>query len=249
MSQSNITHLSPKERILIALDVDNLARTTTLVEALSDHVGGFKVGLELLNSVGAPQVIQHMNRLGGHIFADVKLHDIPQTVGAATRALSSLGIKMINVHASCGKASMEAAVENKGQALLLAVTVLTSLTDEDCIRLYGKPAAEKVLDFAKEAHEAGVDGLICAASDLEAVNRDEALKSLIKVTPGIRPEWAPSDDQKRMLTPREAIVQGADYLVIGRPILNPPAGVGSPLDAIARITEDIQKGLEERTSR
>lgn len=231
--------IDPKSRLILALDVDTLSKTTSLVEALAPHVGYFKIGLELLMAAGAPQAIQHLQRLGAHLFVDAKLHDIPNTVGASSRALSSLGIKMFNVHASAGKDAMAAAVENKGHAEVLAVTILTSIDDEMCLRLYGVPAAEATWRLAHEAADAGVDGLICSAQDLERMQQDEKLKPLMKLCPGIRPTWSEVGDQKRTLTPKEAIHAGASHIILGRPILNPPMGVGSPIDAIHKVLAEI----------
>lgn len=232
--------MEPKERIIVALDVDNLAKVTPVVEALAPHVGFFKVGLELLMAVGATQVVQHIHRLGGHLFIDGKFNDIPNTVGGAARVVSGLGVKMFNVHASAGMDALRAAAENKGSSMLLGVTVLTSLDDAATQSVFGATPAEKTKQFAREALEAGCNGIVCSAQELEWLNNDESLKALKKVTPGIRPAWAEANDQKRTMTPGEAIKAGATYLVLGRPILNPPRGIGSPLDAIAKIVEEIQ---------
>jgi orotidine-5'-phosphate decarboxylase len=235
--------IDAKERLILAIDVDTLSKTTALVEALAPHVGYFKIGLELLMSAGAPQAIQHLHRLGAHLFVDAKLHDIPNTVGAASRALSSMGIKMFDVHASAGKEAMQAAVENKGHADVLAVTILTSFDDETCMRLYGQSASDATMRLAHEAAEAGVDGLICSAQDLERMSQDEKLKPLLKLCPGIRPTWAEAQDQKRTLTPSEAIRAGASHVILGRPVLNPPMGIGTPIDAIQKVVQEIAQAL------
>lgn len=126
-----------KEKLIFALDVDSIAKTTPYVEALHLDVGYFKVGLELMISAGAPQIVSHIHRMGGHIFLDTKLCDIPTTVGKAARSISNLGVKMFNVHASCGKESIRAAVENKGSSQLFVVTVLTSMDDAESERIFG----------------------------------------------------------------------------------------------------------------
>lgn len=233
--------MEPKDRIWVALDVDSLARTTELVRALAPYVGGFKVGLELLTAAGAPQVVEHVHGLGGRLFLDGKFDDIPNTVAAASRAVSRLGVHMFNVHASAGRAAVRAAVENKGDSLCLAVTVLTALTDEDSREIYGQPAVTKVLEFAHLAREAGADGIVCSPQELEALAREPALRSLAKVTPGIRPAWAAANDQKRTLTPAEALKAGATHLVIGRPITRPPTEIGSPVDAARRILKEVSE--------
>lgn len=228
-----------REKLIFALDVDSIAKTTPYVEALAPHVGYFKVGLELIMSSGAPQVVNHIHRLGGHVFLDAKLCDIPNTVAAASRALAALGVKMFNVHASCGKESVRAAAENKKDALLLVVTVLTSLEDAECERLFGTIAQNKVLQFAHDAKEAGADGIICSPKELEILAQVPELKGLLKVTPGVRPSWAEANDQKRTMTPLEAINAGATHLVVGRPISNPPRGIGNPVDAAKNIVTEI----------
>jgi orotidine-5'-phosphate decarboxylase len=235
--------MEPKERIIVALDVDSLAKATPYIEGLAPHVGYFKVGLELLMAVGATQVVQHVHRLGGHLFVDGKFNDIPNTVAGAARVISSLGVKMFNVHASAGIPAIRAAADNKGHSLLLAVAILTSLDDAASQHIFGASAAEKTKLFAKDALEAGADGIVCSAQELEWLSGDETLKDFKRVTPGIRPAWAEANDQKRTLTPAEAIKAGATHLVIGRPITNPPRGIGNPLDAIQRITEEIAGAL------
>ncbi len=229
----------PKEKLIYALDVDTIAKSTAYLEALSPHVGLFKVGLELISAAGAPSVISHIQRHGGQVFFDGKFCDIPNTVAKASRVISGLGVKMFNVHASCGKDSIKAAAENKGSAQLLVVTVLTSMEDAECERIFGTISQNKVLQFAHDAKEAGADGIICSPQELEILSSVPDFAKLLKVTPGVRPEWAEANDQKRTLTPGDAIRKGATHLVIGRPISSPPRGIGSPIDAVAKILEEI----------
>ena len=233
------TLTSPKDKIIFALDLDALPKATPFIEGLSPYVGCFKIGLELMHSVGTPQAVQHVHRHGGQVFVDCKLNDIPNTVMGASRAISGMGVKFFNVHASSGVEAIRAAASEKGQAKLLVVTVLTSLDDSSSLNIFGKVAREKVLDFAKEAVDSGADGLICSSQELEFLGPLPEFKDLLKVTPGIRPSWASSDDQKRILTPKEAIEAGASHLVIGRPISTPPRGIGSPIDAAKAILQEI----------
>ncbi len=228
-----------KDRIIVALDVDNLEKAKPLVEILSPYVHCFKVGLELLTSVGAPQVVKFIHQAGGQVFFDGKFHDIPNTIAAASRAISRLEVKMFNVHASSGKEAMINAVQNKGNSKLLAVTILTALDEESCNHIYGVSVASKVRQFALDASEAGVDGLVCSPKDLSNLLQDESLKHLMKITPGVRPTWADAQDQKRVFTPREAILAGATSLVIGRPITRPPREIKTPVEAIRRILDEI----------
>lgn len=232
--------MEPKHRIIVALDVDNLARATAFVEALAPHVGYFKVGLELITAAGGPAVVHHLQRLGGQVFYDAKFNDIPNTVGAASRTVAGIGAKLFTVHASTGLDALKAAAENKGSAECYAVTVLTSLDEASSQHIFGADPQATVLRFAQDALEAGVDGIVCSPLELEALGRDDRFKDLKKIVPGIRPTWSAANDQKRVMTPGEAIRAGADFLVIGRPITNPPIGVGSPLDAVAKIVAEIQ---------
>jgi orotidine-5'-phosphate decarboxylase len=233
--------MSPQSHLIVALDVDSLEQALPLVEKLSPHVGLFKVGLELLTAEGAPQVVRRMHDAGGKLFFDGKFDDIPNTVAKASRATSRLGVAMFDVHASAGEAAIRAAAENKGGSKLLAVTVLTSLDDAASRALFGDSAEHKVPQFARLAVAAGADGVVCSPRELELLTG--LPPNTLKVTPGVRPKWAESGDQKRTLTPREAIEAGATHLVVGRPILQPPSSVGSPVEAAKRITEEIAEGL------
>lgn len=235
--------MTPKDRIIVALDVDTLAKATPLVERLAPYVGCFKVGLELLTAEGAPQVVRHIHKLGGEIFFDGKFDDIPNTVAGATRSVAALGVKLFDVHASAGLEAMRAAAQNKGKAKLLAVTVLTSLDEATSRHVFGGTPDVKVLQFAIDAATAGCDGIVCSPQELAIVGQAERLESLLKVTPGVRPAWAAANDQKRVMTPKEAIRMGATHLVIGRPILQPPPQIDGPVDAAKRIAKEIEEAL------
>ena len=228
-----------RDRLVVALDVDSLEKAKPLVEALLPWVSCFKVGLELLTSEGAPRVVEVIRRLGGQVFLDGKFHDIPNTVGSASRAVASLGVKFFDVHASSGLEAMKMAVRQRGGSALYAVTILTSLDELACRSIYGDTIQSKVTQLALDAEAAGVDGLICSPADLSFLNGHSSLARLPKMTPGIRPKWAESQDQKRALTPSEAIEAGASYLVVGRPVLNPPREMGTPAIAAQRILEEM----------
>ncbi|QWR78901.1 orotidine-5'-phosphate decarboxylase [Candidatus Magnetomonas plexicatena] len=232
-----------KDRIIVALDVDSLEQAKALVESLAPHVGCFKVGLELLTAIGAPQVLEFVHSLGGQVFYDGKFADIPNTVGAAAKAVAGLQVKMFTVHASSGVEAMMSAVANRGTSLVLAVTVLTSLDESNAHLIFGAPTKSKVLQLARDAKLAGCDGIICSPQELELIGSQKELSGLMKITPGIRPKWAAVGDQKRIMTPSEAIKAGATALVIGRPITKPPAVVGSPINAVKRIAEEISAVL------
>lgn len=227
-------------RVVLALDVATLDEAKRLVKLLHPYVACFKVGLELLTSEGAPNVIDMIHGEGGSVFYDGKFCDIPNTVGRASRAVSSMGVAMFNVHASAGIDAMKAAADNRGSSLLFAVTVLTSISDDYCCNLYGQSSKDTVIRMAHEAKLAGCKGIICSPQELEFLSKEEPLKTMSFMTPGVRPNWAQKNDQKRTSTPGEAILNGADYLVIGRPITQSD----NPLRAIKAINEEIQEVIE-----
>jgi orotidine-5'-phosphate decarboxylase len=204
------------DRIVVALDVPTLDEAETLAQRLAGHVGWFKVGLELFGAAGPDAV----RRIGAHgpVFLDLKLHDIPTTVQRAAARLADLGVGLLTVHATGGPAMVAAAVEGLGTAgRVLAVTVLTSMSNADLAATSQPPAAEQVPALARMAVEAGAPGLVCAPRDLVTV-RAAVGEDVLLVTPGIRPVGAGEDDHARAATPASAVADGADLLVIGRPI-------------------------------
>jgi len=234
-------HMEAKDRIIVAVDVPTLREAHLLCESLAGHVGAFKVGLQLITSEGGPQVVRELSKFG-RIFYDGKFNDIPNTIMGASRAVAGMGVWMFNVHASSGIEAMLAATEVKGESLVLAVTVLTSLDDEECQSIFGMgtTVGNKVLTFAKYAVFHGhCDGLICSPKELPFLSHINVLK----VVPGVRPDWASKGDQKRVMTPYEAIKAGASHLVIGRPITNPPKEIGDSVEAVKRIADEIDQAL------
>lgn len=235
-----MTHVKP---IIVALDFASEQPALALAERLDPARCRLKVGKELFTRLG-PAFVERLQRLGFEIFLDLKFHDIPNTVAAACAAAADLGVWMVNVHVSGGRAMMETARERLGRyerpPLLIGVTVLTSLdrADLDAIGCPGEPR-ERVLALATLAHESGLDGIVC--SPLEAAPVRAALGSEFRlVTPGVRPAGAVSGDQKRVMTPAEALAAGADYLVIGRPITQAP----DPLSVIDEIDRSCKNVLE-----
>ncbi len=247
-----------KDRIIVALDVDSPEKATELVLALKDVVGCFKIGLELITSMLASIIIPDLQTaranagciwelfqyLGKQVFWDGKFNDIPNTVGAASKAVAGLGIKMFNLHTSSGIEAMASAIQNRGESQVLAVTVLTSLEENNAHLIFGSPSKAKVVQFARDAKLAGCDGVICSPQELQILGKQRELIGLGRVTPGIRSSGDPVDDQKRTMTPSEAIRAGADMLVIGRPITK----AESPVEAAKRIAAEISEGLKERFS-
>ena len=233
--------LNELDRIWVAVDVSTKGEALYLMGLLHDiGVRKIKLGLEFLSIKDREEVLDFANALRLEVFWDGKFCDIPNTVGKASKVISDRGVAMFNVHASAGRKAMEAAVANKGQSKVLAVTLLTSLGKED-LRDLGYPAGLSkdviVRAMALCASECKVDGIICSAQEAPMV-RQVMPKGMI-VTPAIRPLWAAVGDQKRPTTPTDAIKAGATDLVIGRPITNPPPEIGSPAEALKRIIAEI----------
>ena len=225
--------------VLLALDVPTAERAVRLAGELSQYVGGFKVGLELLTGPG-PRIIGVVDRLGKPVFADAKLHDIPTTVRAAARNLGAAGARWVTVHAAGGRAMLAAAVEGLAegagarQAGILAITVLTSL-DQESLAPTGVTASPGRLTArrARLAGEVGCEGVITSVKELGVIS--DVAPDLLRVVPGIRPPGVSADDQVRSATPSEALARGADYLVIGRAITKAP----DPVRAAAGILSGL----------
>lgn len=244
--------IAAHQRILVALDVTQLQDALDLVEVLRDHVGGFKVGLELCTAVGVPQVVDAISAAGGKVFLDLKLKDIPNTVSGALRAVAtSCGnrVRMITLHCDGGSVMLKAAAITirqhypDGEApLLLGVTVLTSLDESALNQELGISATveTQVVRLAQLAQSAGLDGVVASPKEIAAI-RQACGNDLLIVTPGVRPSWASIGDQRRVMTPLEAYESGADYLVIGRPITQAPADAGGPAAAAQRIAKELEK--------
>lgn len=218
----------PKERLCLALDVPSIEEVDVIVRELAGMVGIFKVGLELFTSIG-PTVIERIRSSGENVFVDLKFHDIPNTVARATRSITRLGVSMLNVHASGGvdmmRAAADAANDEASKAGLpvpyvLAVTVLTSLSESTLREEVGisTPMNEQVVTLAKLAQSSGLNGVVASPKETGLI-REACGHSFLLVTPGIRPRGSDPADQRRITTPSEAISLGADYIVVGRPIL------------------------------
>ncbi len=230
--------MKPSDRIFVALDTADLDHALALAGGIKGLIGGVKLGKEFFSAQG-PEGVRKVSALGLPVFLDLKFHDIPETVAGAVKAVLALKPFMLNVHASGGERMMQAAVDAargaKDRPLVLAVTVLTSMGDDDLAAIGIKDTAEKqVLRLAQMAKDSGLDGAVCSAREAEALR--QALGPDFKlVTPGIRPGWAAADGQKRIATPAEALARGADYIVIGRPITAAP----DPAMAVKRIADEL----------
>jgi orotidine-5'-phosphate decarboxylase len=237
---------SPAQRVIFALDVPTLEEARRFVSLLRGRTGFFKVGLELYTAYGK-DAVKAVQEAGGRVFLDLKFHDIPNTVSRAAEEAVKLGVDMFNLHASGGTEMMRETVErcrkaaekmNRRGPIILAVTVLTSL-DEGNLREIGMagPVEERVVGLAELAQKAGIDGVVASPREIASI-RKHCGNAFVIVTPGIRPafESAGQDDQKRVMTAREAILAGASYLVVGRPVRLAP----DPAAAMDKILEEIR---------
>lgn len=221
MDRTAMSKLRFPNSIFVALDTPDLPKALSLGAAIKPHVGGLKIGLEFYTALG-PDAVRRVVALGLPVFADVKFHDIPNTVAGAAREIARLGAAVFNIHVSGGEAMMRAAVDAAKSVdpkiRIIGVTVLTSMTDADLDAVgQKKPAMAQVERLAMLAKDCGLDGVVCSPQEIALVRKACGADFLI-VTPGIRPAGADLADQRRVTTPAEAARAGADILVIGRPI-------------------------------
>jgi len=229
--------MNASQRLIVALDTPSLDDAMRLVDLLGDEAGFYKVGLELFTSVG-PAAVQALVAREKRIFLDLKLHDIPNTVGRAAKAASELGVDLLTVHAAGGAAMVRAAKDAVGdRTSLLGVTVLTSMAEEDLTSLWGRDVdrvSDEVVRLAELAREAGADGVVSAAGEAAGV-RARVGEDFLIVVPGIRLEGSDRQDQKRVATPGHAVRAGADYLVLGRTVTGAPDPAAALRAVIAEV--------------
>ena len=236
-----MTRDEARSRVIFALDVDNFAAAKHWVSTLNSHVGMFKVGKQLFTAYG-PDIVRMIENFGADIFLDLKYHDIPNTVAMASLEAARLKVKLFNVHALGGYEMMTRTVEalhkecgEKDRPKVLAVTILTSSDAQTLSEVgIGLPVEEMVVRLAKLARKAGIDGVVASPREVALV-REACGADFLIVTPGVRPSFSSADDQKRIMTPAEAITAGSDYLVIGRPI----SAAKDPLAAAETIITEI----------
>lgn len=233
-------------RIIVALDYPDQESALQMARQLDPKLCRVKVGKELFTRCG-PAVVEALHRLGFEVFLDLKFHDIPNTTARAVRAAAEMGVWMVNVHASGGRRMMAAAREQLEQVkdnrtLLIAVTVLTSMERADLAEIgLDLDPMEQVVRLAKLTQSSGLDGVVCSAQEVAAI-RAAIEQPFALITPGIRPADAEQGDQRRIMTPGEAIRTGSDYLVIGRPITQ----ASSPKDVAERIQQEVTAALSSR---
>lgn len=213
------------ERLIVALDVDSFEKAKKLVDKLYPTVKIFKIGIYLFTCCGR-KIIDYIYKKGAKVFLDLKFHDIPSVVAKASKEAAKMGVFMFDMHAQGGLDMMRQAKKEAGRSKVIGVTILTSKEGKDEIRA--------VLKLAKLVKKAGLHGIVCSGREAKAV-RKKLGKNFIIVAPGIRPKWAATDDQKRIMTPGEAIKAGADYIVVGRPIIK----AKEPKEAAKRILDEI----------
>jgi orotidine-5'-phosphate decarboxylase len=225
-----------RDRLIAALDIPTQTEALNLVRDLSPEVAFFKVGLQLYTTAGL-EIVRAVLATGAKVFLDLKLHDIPNTVAGTVESAGQLGVQMLTIHLTGGDEMIRAAVAaRKNNLLILGVTVLTS-TDEQTLRQVGisDKICDHVLRLAKLGVDAGIDGLVTSPREVKMLRAQFGAKIKL-VVPGIRPSWSEAGDQKRVMTPREALEAGADYLVIGRPII----AHSQPREAATKILNEIE---------
>ena len=228
-----------KSKIFVALDVETKAKALEIVGDLRGLGACFKIGKQLFTSTG-PELVKEIVAMGEDVFLDLKYHDIPNTVAKAGAAAAQLGVKIFNVHASGGRKMMEAVRSEMDKLtnppLVLAVTILTSLGEEDIREVgFDRTIPEQIAKLARLAKDSGMDGVVASPLEIELI-RETCGKDFKILTPGIRPAFAAVNDQKRIATPAEALRKGADYLVIGRPI----TAAENRRDAFLKILEECR---------
>ena len=213
-----------KSKLIVALDVDSYEQATALVTELRNVVEVFKVGSQLFTRYG-PKIVEFIQGQGPKVFLDLKFHDIPNTVAKAVESAAALQVELVTVHTCGGVEMLQAAAKVKQRPKLLGVTVLTSV---------GGDVRDEVLRRARLAQECGLDGVVASPQELGLL-RGALGEQMLIVTPGIRPSWAETGDQKRIMTPVEAVRAGASYIVVGRPILAAPKPVEAALRVVAEM--------------
>ena len=227
-----------ENKIIIPLDLDH-SSAINIAKKLNPDLCRLKVGSQLFTSSG-PKIISELNDLKFDIFLDLKFYDIPNTVYESVKSALDLGVWMVNVHASGGAKMLESAkkaIESANSStILIAVTILTSFSKENMANLGISDLDKHILNLGKLAYDCGLDGVVCASTDTQSIKKNFG-KNFLTVTPGIRPAWSSLDDQSRVSTPAEALRNGSDFLVIGRPI----TGSKDPIKALERIYKEMDE--------
>ncbi len=236
-----------KNPIIVALDVETADEARKIISELGENVGAFKIGLQLFTSAGASFVRETIEK-GIKVFLDVKFHDIPNTVAKASAEVARLGVWMFNIHALGGGEMMKRTVEtvtevcereNLQKPKIIGVTILTS-ANQETLREIGieKEIDRQVLDLVRLAEKCGLDGVVASPQETAAIRQSTGNQDFLIITPGIRPDFATNDDQKRVMTPKQAVAHGANYLVVGRPITQSKDKLKALKSILAEIETD-----------
>jgi orotidine-5'-phosphate decarboxylase len=235
--------MNARDRVITALDYKSMDEVKKLVTVLGDEIEYYKAGLEIFLNTGG-EVVDYLHSLNKKVFLDLKFHDINNTTKMACEFAAKKGVFIFNIHASCGTETMAEISEMlkniNSKSLCIAVTVLTSMTEKIMQETFMTATGldDMVMNMAKLTHESGLHGVVCSAQEASKV-KEAYGKNFVTVCPGVRPAWSVSDDQKRIMTPAEAVKNGADYLVIGRPITK----AEDPKKAAVKILEEIRAVL------
>lgn len=250
---------TPSDRIIVALDNMSWDTANDVMDDVRQYVGMGKAN-SIAQTLGWDHAVERIGAFGMQTMADTKFHDIPETVRLQVGAVTRSGASLITVHASGGEPMLKKAIEGREEGLaalenpftqasnerlggILGITVLTSIDSDECISIYGDEPEAKVVQFAHMALDAGIDGIVCSSKELRAIRAISALDGLVTVVPGITPEWTKKPgDQKRISTPTDAIRDGADYLVIGRAITQPPE-VLTRAEAAWKIVSEVAEAI------
>jgi orotidine-5'-phosphate decarboxylase len=232
-----LKNIAPQDQIIVALDFPTDTEAFRLVEQLGDTVNFYKIGLQLFTKYG-PSIVQRIKATGARVFLDLKFHDIPNTVKHSVASACELGVDMTTIHLSGGAKMIQAAVAGLGTSpmLVLGVTVLTS-SNRDTLREVAVESEipDQVARLARLGVESGLRGVVASPQEIGLLRQSFTAEQLTIVTPGVRPAWAEANDQQRTMTPRDAVLAGADYLVIGRPI----TAHANPAEAAKKIVDEI----------
>jgi len=228
--------MKTNQRLIVAIDAMSLDDACRLIEPLRQHVDTFKIASTLCTAVGVPRAVAAVKEFGAEVMLDLKLNDIPEQVAGAVKATRVMGgVSLFTVHASAGNDALLAGAEQKGQMKQVGVSILTSLDKREIEDTYSTYYQNLMLALLRKVAKNGCDAVVCSGSDLNMLKQSSWGRNLITIVPGIRPKGSSSDDQKRIMTPKEALQAGADYLVIGRPI----TADRYPADAAKRILDEM----------
>lgn len=232
---------SPKDFLIVALDTSSFEEALKLVDTLEDKVDFYKVGLELFSATGI-EVVKELKKRNKKIFFDGKFHDIPNTVNGAVRNIAKLGVEILNVHTLGGKKMMSEAKKEVSkinpETKLIGVTILTSTSEEEMKNdlKINENIEEHILFRAKLAKESGLDGVVASPKEAKLI-RENLGEDFLIITPGVRPSWASKDDQSRITTPKDAVLNGVSHIVIGRPITK----ADNPKEAATKVLNEIEE--------